>query len=69
MVHLGTAIGSASALRAGDPGSNPGPGGNFSLKLTLNKNFMMMKNYLRDDTIFIRAKRKGCLIFTDKFLQ
>ena len=31
--HLGGLVVKASARRAGDPGSNPGPGENFSLKL------------------------------------
>ena len=33
--HLGGVVGSAPTHRAGDPGSNPGPGDNFSLKLKL----------------------------------
>ena len=34
VIHLGGTDGSMAALRAGDPGSNPGQGEDFSLKLT-----------------------------------
>ena len=33
MDHLGSLVVIASARKAGDPGSNPGPGENFSPKL------------------------------------
>ena len=36
MNHLGSLVVTAPAHRAGDPGSNPGPGENFSLKLLTN---------------------------------
>ena len=39
MDHLGSLVVIALARRAGDPGSNPGPGENFYLKLlTIIKN-------------------------------
>ena len=34
VIRLGGAVGSAPACRAWDPGSNSGPGDNFSLKVT-----------------------------------
>ena len=37
VIRLCGTVGSAPVQRAGDPGSNPGPGGNFSLKLTTYK--------------------------------
>ena len=36
MDRLGGLVVIAPARRAGDPGSNPGPGENFSLKLLIN---------------------------------
>ena len=35
MDHLGVQLFRAPVRRAGDPGSNPGPGENFSLKLLI----------------------------------
>ena len=35
MDHLGGLVVIVPARRAGDPGSNPGPGENFSLKLLI----------------------------------
>ena len=34
MIRLGSVVGCAPACIAGDPGSNPGLGENFSLKIT-----------------------------------
>ena len=34
VIRLGGTVGSAPERRAGDPSSNPGPGENFSLKIT-----------------------------------
>ena len=54
MISLGGAVISAPARRTGDPGSNPGSGENFSLKLT---SLDLLDGY-SENQIFIKS---GCL--------
>ena len=56
-IRLGDAVGSAPACRTGSPGSNPGPGENFSFKLRT----QVLPNGYSENQIFINNFAPMCL--------
>ena len=52
MDRLGGLVVIAPARRAGDPGSNPGPGENFSLKLLCISEKLQIEDAYRENMVY-----------------